>query len=72
MSACHVSRYTHAAPLRLPPWLTADTDESSVFSHGTMPLDSPLVPRISEPRLRTRWKARPMPPANFDSRATSL
>ena len=38
MSACQVSRYTQAAPLRLPPWLTAATEESSVFSQGTMPL----------------------------------
>ncbi len=44
MSACHDSRYTQAAPLRRPPWLTAATDESSVRSHGTMPLDRPLVP----------------------------
>src|SRR3546814_8671173 len=34
-SACHGSRYTQAAPLRLPPWLTAATEESSVFGHGT-------------------------------------
>ena len=54
MSACQVSRYTQAAPLRLPPWLTAATEESSVFSHGTMPLLWPLVERISEPRERTR------------------
>ena len=54
MSACQVSRYTQAAPLRRPPWLTAATDESSVFSHGTMPLDRPFVPRISEPRERMR------------------
>src|SRR6185437_6627422 len=32
MSACQVSRYTQAAPLRLPPWFTAATDESMVFS----------------------------------------
>ena len=44
-----------AAPLRLPPWFTAATEESSVFSHGTMPFEWPLVPRISEPRERTRW-----------------
>ena len=35
-----------------------------------MPLDCPLVPRISAPRERTREKAIPMPPANFDSFAT--
>ena len=35
-----------------------------------MPLDLPLVPRISAPRERIREKAMPMPPANFDSFAT--
>ncbi len=54
MSACQVSRYTQAAPLRLPPWFTAATDESMVFSHGTMPLEWPLVDLMSEPRERTR------------------
>jgi hypothetical protein len=52
------SRYTQAAPLRLPPWLTAATEESSVFSHGTMPLLWPLVDLISEPRERTRCSSR--------------
>src|SRR5450631_2400449 len=55
MSACQVSRYTAQAPLRLPPWFTADTDASSVFNHGTMPFDLPLVLSISDPRERTRW-----------------
>ncbi len=54
MSACHDSRYTQAAPLRLPPWFTAATEASSVFSHGSRPFEWPLVPRISEPRERTR------------------
>ncbi len=72
MSACHVSRYTQQAPLRRPPWLTAATEESSVLSHGTMPLLLPLVPRISEPRERTRDHDTPMPPLNFDRRATSM
>ena len=72
MSACHGSRYTQHAPLRLPPWFTAATDASSVFSHGTMPLEWPLVLSISEPRERTRWYARPMPPENFESSATSV
>ena len=35
-----------------------------------MPLECPLVPRISEPRERMREYERPMPPACFDSRAT--
>ena len=52
-----------AAPLRRPPWLTAATDESSVFSQGTIPFDWPLVPRISDPRERMRWYATPMPRA---------
>ncbi len=72
MSACHDSRYTQAAPLRRPPWLTAATDESSVRSHGTMPLDRPLVPVIRLPLARTRCQATPMPPANFDSLAMSV
>ena len=55
MSACQVSRYTQQAPLRLPPWFTAATEASSVFSQGTMPLEWPLVLSISEPRERTRW-----------------
>src|SRR5690606_13583870 len=58
MSACQVSRYTQAAPLRLPPWLTAATEESRVLSHGTIPLECPLVERISEPRERTRVQLR--------------
>ncbi len=53
-------------------WLTAETDESRVLSHGTMPFDRPFVPRISDPRQRTLWNASPMPPANLDRRATSL
>ena len=60
-----------AAPLRLPPWLTAATEASSVFSHGTMPLLRPLVDLISAPRARMREYAWPMPPLNFDSWATS-
>ena len=72
MSACQVSRYTQAAPLRRPPWFTAATDESSVLSHGTMPFDRPFVPLISDPRERTRCQPTPMPPANFDSLAMSL
>ncbi len=71
MSACQVSRYTQAAPLRLPPWLTAATEASRVFSHGTIPLECPLVERISEPRERTRVQLTPMPPENFDSCAIS-
>ncbi len=39
---------------------------------GTMPLDLPLVLPISEPRDRTRWNPRPMPPENFESIATSV
>jgi len=70
MSGCQVSRYTQAAPLRRPPWLTAATDASSVRSHGTMPLEWPLVPRISAPRERIRDHCTPMPPANLDRRAT--
>ena len=35
-----------------------------------MPLECPLVPRISEPRARTREYEMPMPPAYLDSRAT--
>jgi hypothetical protein len=35
-----------------------------------MPFDSPLVPRISEPRARTRENGRPMPPECFESLAT--
>ena len=72
MSACQGSRYTQAAPLRLPPWFTAATEESSVFSQGTMPLDRPLVARISEPSERTRCQAMPMPPENLESSAMSL
>ena len=56
--------------MRRPPWLTAATEESSVRRNGTMPLDWPLVPRISAPRDRTRENEIPMPPANFDSFAT--
>jgi hypothetical protein len=52
--------------------LHADTDASSVFSHGTMPFEWPFVLSISEPRERTRWYARPMPPENFDSIAASV
>ncbi|GHJ35187.1 hypothetical protein Sm713_07960 [Streptomyces sp. TS71-3] len=40
--------------LRRPPWLTAATEESRVRTKGTMPLERPLVPRISEPRERMR------------------
>ncbi len=39
-------------------------------SQGTMPLECPLVPLISEPRERTRVQEMPMPPAYFDSLAT--
>lgn len=70
MSECQVSRYTAAAPLRRPPWFTAATEASSVLRNGTMPLECPLVPRISEPRERIREYERPMPPACFDRRAT--
>nr|WP_281369002.1 hypothetical protein [Nocardioides ungokensis] len=38
--------------------------------NGTIPLECPLVPRISAPRERTRENEIPMPPANFDSAAT--
>ena len=72
MSRCQGSRYTQAAPLRLPPWFTAATEASSVLSQGTMPLLWPLVLEMSDPRPRTRWYARPMPPENFDSIATSV
>ena len=71
MSACQVSRYTQHAPLRRPPWFTAATELSSVFSHGTMPFEWPFVPRISEPLARTRVYDSPMPPAYFESFATS-
>ncbi len=70
MSGCHGSRYTQAAPLRRPPWFTAATEASSVRRNGTMPFDWPFVPRIRAPRERTRENDNPMPPANFDSRAT--
>ena len=43
-----------ASPLRLPPWFTAATEASSVFSHGTIPFEWPLVLPMSEPRERTR------------------
>ena len=72
MSACQDSRYTQAAPLRRPPWLTAATDESRVLSQGTMPLDNPLVPLISDPLERIRCQPTPMPPAYFESRAMSV
>ncbi len=72
MSACQDSRYTQAAPLRRPPWLTAATDESSVLSQGTMPLERPLVPTIRLFLERMRCQATPMPPANFESRAMSV
>jgi hypothetical protein len=70
MSGCHGSRYTQAAPLRRPPWFTAATEASSVRSHGTMPLDCPLVPRISAPRDRILDQPMPIPPENLLSRAT--
>lgn len=70
MSECQVSRYTAAAPLRRPPWFTAATEASRVFRNGTMPLECPLVPRISEPRARMREYDSPMPPACLESRAT--
>ncbi len=41
-----------------------------VRSHGTMPFEWPLVPRISEPRDRTFVHEIPMPPAYLLSRAT--
>src|SRR3546814_15000990 len=65
-SACHGSRYTQAAPLRLPPWLTAATEESSVFSHGTMPLEWPLVDRISDTPERTPVSLTPRPPLTLE------
>ena len=34
-----------------------------------MPFERPFVARMSEPSERTRWKARPMPPENFESSA---
>ena len=43
------------------------TEESSVRSHGTMPLERPFVPRMRAPLPRTREKAMPMPPANFEA-----
>ena len=56
--------------MRRPPWFTAATEASSVRRNGTMPLDAPLVPRISAPRDRTRDQAMPMPPENLLSLAT--
>ncbi len=44
MSRCHVSRYAHTAPLRLPPWLTATAVSLTTFRNGTTPCDLPLVP----------------------------
>src|SRR5580700_10616482 len=67
MSACQGSRYAQHAPLRRPPWLTAATEASRIRSQGTIPLDLPLVERISAPRERTRDQDTPIPPENFDS-----
>jgi hypothetical protein len=56
--------------LRRPPWFTAATDASRVRSHGTIPLERPLVPRINAPRERTLENPIPIPPANLLNRAT--
>ena len=44
MSRCHVSRYEHTAPLRLPPWFTATAVSFTTFRNGTTPCDLPFVP----------------------------
>ena len=49
MSRCHVSRYVHTAPLRLPPWLTATAVSFTTLRNGTTPCDLPLVPLMCEP-----------------------
>ena len=43
ISKCHVSKYAHTAPLRLPPWLTAIA-VASTFKNAIPPEDKPLVP----------------------------
>ncbi len=72
MSMCHVSRYAHTAPLRLPPWFTAMAVSLATFKNGTTPWLCPLVPLMCDPSPRTGVQSLPRPPAYLLSSALSL
>ena len=72
MSRCHVSRYAHIAPLRLPPWFTATAVSFATFRNGITPWLVPFVPLMCAPVARMFDQSLPSPPAHFESFASSL